>query len=279
MKKLLLIPKSLDEINKTKDIVDGFIVGIKNYSVNMNLYIDINDIKDLPTDKEIFISLNKNFNSTDIKNIEKLLLDLNNYNIKGVLFYDVGVLNIYNRLDLNYDLVLSQEHLSTNYNTINFYYDNGVNYAYLSSDITKEEIDIIKKNTKIKIMVNAFGYLPMFVSKRHIVKNYLDNFKLEDSSKINYIEKEGNIYPIIDTLDGTYVYSANIQNGLIDLIDIDYDYNVINSFEIEDIEEVLDIFKNVNNENKYELNEKLSSKYKNMDTGFLNKKTIYKVKK
>lgn len=279
MKKLLLIPKSLDEINKTKDIVDGFIIGIKNYSVNMNLYIDINDIKDLPTDKELFISLNKNFNSTDIKNIEKLLLDLNNYNIKGVLFYDVGVLNIYNRLDLNYDLVLSQEHLSTNYNTINFYYDNGVNYAYLSSDITKEEIDIIKKNTKTKIMVNAFGYLPMFVSKRHIVKNYLDNFKLKDSSKINYIEKEGNIYPIIDTLDGTYVYSANIQNGLIDLIDIDYDYNVINSFEIEDIEEVLDIFKNVNNENKYELNEKLSSKYKNMDTGFLNKKTIYKVKK
>ena len=31
----------------------------------------------------------------------------------------------------------------------------------------------IRKNTQVKLMVNIFGYLPMFVSKRHIVKNYL----------------------------------------------------------------------------------------------------------
>ena len=49
--------------------------------------------------------------------LEELLLNLNKYSIKGVLFYDIGVLNIYNRLNLNYDLVWAQEHLTTNFNT------------------------------------------------------------------------------------------------------------------------------------------------------------------
>ena len=109
--------------------------------------------------------------------VKKILIELDNYKIKGVLYYDVAVLNIYRSLKLKYDLVWGCEHYATNYNTINYWHSFGVNYAYLSSDITLQEIIDITKNTKSKLMVNLFGYLPMFVSKRHIVKNYLNYFK------------------------------------------------------------------------------------------------------
>ena len=283
MSKILTIPSSFNEIEKTKDLVAGFIIGIKNMCVNTNFSIDITELDLLNTinNKDIFICLNKNMHNSDLDIVRNVLIELNNYNIKGVLYYDVGILNIYNSLDLNYDLVWAQEHLSTNYNTINYWNYFGVNYAYLSSDITEEEIIKICENSKCKLMVNVFGYLPMFVSKRHIVKNYLEYFNLEDNSNINYIYKEDKVYPIIDNNIGTQVYSNNILNGIKTSLKIDVDYIVLNSFNIEldKFISVIDMFKNVNSTNIEEYNEKLNNMFTNIDNGFLNTKTIYKVKK
>lgn len=281
MKKIITIPSSLEEIENTKNIVDGFIIGIKDMCVNTNFCISDLSILESIKDKDIFISLNKNMHNSDLDKLKEILLDLNNYNIKGVLYYDVGAYNIYKSLDLNYDLVWASEHLVTNYNTINYWNELGVKYAYLSSDITEEEIITISKNCKSKLMVNLFGYLPMFVSKRHIVKNYLEYFNLNDDSNINYIEKEDNIYPIIDNNTGTYVYSSNILNGIKSYLNIDVDYVVLNSFNIEldKFKEVINYFKSVNKDNVHEYDKRINDMFVNVDNGFLEKKTIYRVKK
>ena len=102
--KILTYPKNIDEINKTKNLVDGFIIGIKDMSVNANMYIeDLSILNNI--DKDIFICLNKNMHNSDLDKLRKILIDLNKYNIKGILYYDVAVLSIYKSLDLNYDLV------------------------------------------------------------------------------------------------------------------------------------------------------------------------------
>lgn len=275
MGKIVLIPKSISELNID---VDGFIIGLKDYSVNMNLYVDICDLDSLDYNKEIFIAINKNMENIDIDNLRSILEKLNNYNIKGILIYDVGILNMCKSLNLNYDLILSQEHLSTNYKTISFYEKHGINGVYLSSDITLDEINNITKNIKSYSMANVFGYLPMFVSKRHIVKNYLNNFNISDNSNVNYIEKEGNVYPIIDNHLGTVCYGSNILNGIKESLSMNVEYKVINSFNIDNIEEVIELFKNVNKNNIEENFTKLNSMFTNIDNGFLNRKTIYKVK-
>ncbi len=283
MSKILTIPSNINEIEKTKTIVDGFIIGIKDMCVNTNFCIDMAelDLLNKLKDKDIFISLNKNMHNKDLETVKEILIKLNNYNIKGVLYYDVGVLNIYNKLDLNYDLVWSQEHLTTNYNTINYWNKMGAKYAYISSDITEEEIIKITENSKSKLLVTLFGYLPMFVSKRHIIKNYLEYFKLNDESNINYIEKEDKTYPIIDNSIGTQVYSNNILNGIKSSLNINVDYIILNSFgiELDKFINIIEMFKTVNKDNVEEYNEKINSMFTNVDYGFLNTKTIYRVKK
>lgn len=283
MSKILTIPSSFEEIEKTKEKIDGFIIGIKDMCVNTNLLIDIEelDLLNKLNDKDIFISLNKNMHNKDLNIVKDILIKLNDYNIKGVLYYDVGILNIYNSLDLNYDLVWSQEHLTTNYNTINFWNSFGVKYTYISSDITEEEIIEISKKSNSKLMVTLFGYLPMFVSKRHIINNYLEYFNLNDDSKINYMEKEGKTYPIIDNNIGTQVYSNNILNGIKSKLNLDVEYIVLNSFNI-DLDKfinIIDMFKTVNKDNVEEYNDKINNMFINVDEGFLNTKTIYRVKK
>ena len=280
MCKILTIPSSLNEIKITNKKVDGFIIGIKDMSVNVNYYIDdldlLNDI-----DKDIFICLNKNMHNSDLKLLKDILIKLNDYNIKGVIYYDIAILNIYNSLDLNYDLVWGQEHLATNYSTINYWNSFGVNYTYLSSDITEDEIKEISKNSKSKLMVNLFGYLPMFVSKRHIVKNYLEYFNLYDKSSVNYMEKEDKIYPIIDNNVGTQVYSNDILNGIKTKLNIDVEYIVLNSFNIEldKFISIIDMFSSVDNSNVDEYNSKINNMFNNVGEGFLNTRTVYRVKR
>ena len=141
----------------------------------------------------------------------------------------------------------------------------------------------MKKNSLSKLIVTVFGYLPMFVSERHLVKNYLKTFNLNDNSNINYIENNGNIYPIIDDNLGTIAYSSHILNGINEVLEFkenNIDYILLNSYLIEDdkFEIVLDLFNNVNSFNVLEYSKKIEENF-SCDNGFLNKETIYKVKK
>ena len=150
--------------------------------------------------------------------------------------------------------------MTTNYATANYWYDKGVKYTYLSSELTKREIKEIKEKAKGKIFVNTFGYIPMFTSRRHLVNNYLDTFSLKESG--NKIYKEGKYYFINDLEEGTSVYSDYILNIK---EDIDADYIVFNSNLIDE-KDFIEILKDYKN-----------NKFKE-ETGFLYQETIYKVK-
>lgn len=272
--KTLIIPNSLDQIKKCENYIDGVVVGLKGLSVNVNLYLTIEEINALKIDKEVFVAINKNIHNKDLDVLTNVLKNLKN--IKGILYYDAAVVRLYNQIKPNYDLVWSQEHLATSAVTCNYWYQNNVNYAYLSAEITLDEILEISESTSMKLMVPIFGYLPMFVSKRHLVKNYLEYFKLNDDSELNFLEKEGKIYPIIDS-EVTMVYSANILNGIsaLEPLENKIEYVVLNAFNIDDEKflKVCEIYKNRKNL------EEIETMFSNLDTGFLYKETIYKVKK
>lgn len=286
MKKIVL-PIDIDQIKKSLSYCDAYLVGIKGLSINMNMYVDINDldnIKQLIGNKELFIGLNKNMFNSDINKLRDFMIKLNDYDIKGVFYYDVGVLNIYNSIDTNYELVWASNHATTNYNTINYWYNMGVNYCLVSSDITFDDIIEIINNTTCKLIVPVFGYQTMFNSRRHIVKNYLDYFKLSDNSNVNYIKKEGKVYPIIDDNDGTVVYTNYILNGVKEynsLVNNGVDYCLLNGFNIES-EKFIDVLKLVNDINDSNIDhiyKKINSLFNNIETGFFYKDTIAKVKK
>lgn len=270
----LIIPKSLEEIESLKSYYDGIIIGIDGLSVNVNLYLTVDDVNKLNIDKEIFVALNKNMHNKDLEILEKTMKSLKN--IKGILYYDAAVVALYNEIKPDYDLVWSQEHMTTSSVTCNYWKSKGASYTYLSCDITLEEILNIRKQTDMKLIVPIFGYLPMFVSKRHLVKNYLNCFNLKDDSKMHYLEKEGNKYPILDD-ELTSVYSANILSSIEAYKELEkssIDYVTFNSFNINetDFEEVLKIYNDKSSK-------KIEELFSNVDTGFLYKETYYRVKK
>ena len=84
--------------------------------------------------------------------------------------------------------------------------------------------------------------------------------------------KSNDYYKIVEDDNGTYILGSKVLNLL--KYDLDVDYEIISSYLIGDVKEVLDIFINKDVSKNNYLNEKY-----NCDEGFINKKTIYKVKK
>lgn len=277
----LIISNNLKQITDNLDLIDGVILSLKNFSVNTLYQVSMSELDSLfkiLKNKEVFISLNKNIENNELESLEKTLLELNKYPIKGVLYSDTAFVTFKDKL--NYDLVWAQEHLTTNYETINYWNNFGVNYAYLSSDITLNEINNISNNTCVKLMANIFGYIPMFTSKRHLVKNYLKTFNISDESLVNYIKKEGKIYPIIDK-SHTCVFTNNILNAINEYFNINVDYFVINGFLIDDdkFNKVLNIINDVNKDNIDDSFNKINELFNNTDSMFLYKETISRVKR
>ena len=277
---ILIMPDNYNQIVENINLYDGIILSIEKFSVNSRYKITLMELKKILKilkGKEVYISINKNIEDSELDDLENLLYQLKNYNINGVIYSDLAILTYKDKL--NYKLIWGQEHLVTNYETINYYDNLGIDGAYLSSDITKKEIIEIINNTNTKIFINVFGYIPMFVSKRNIVKNYLKNFNIRSKSEVYYMKKEGKTYPIIDT-DLTYVYANNIFNGIEEYFNIKSDYYICNGFliENENFSEVLSLINNINKKNVKKISEKVNSMFINVDTGFLYKETVSKIK-
>ena len=174
----LLISTNTLELDTYLKFTNSFLIGLENYSIN---YYEANlkEIKELLNKYpkiELFISLNKNIFNSDLKDLKNKLREISKLNIKGLFFYDLSILNIVKELNLNIPLVISQDHLITNYNICNYYLDKGVKYAYLSTDITTEEIKEIKEKSNIKLIVFFFGHLLISHSKRKLVSNFYNYY-------------------------------------------------------------------------------------------------------
>ena len=73
--KIVVKPKNIYNLNKMK--ANAFIFGMKDFSVNVTLAIDIKTLASLVKklkDKEIFVSIDKNIFDKDIEKLKQLLI-------------------------------------------------------------------------------------------------------------------------------------------------------------------------------------------------------------
>jgi len=286
MNKICLMPKTKDEINLD---VDAVIIGYKDFNSLNVLELDINEIKELREyyNRELYISFNQLIHEDKISLVKEILEELSKININGLLFDDLGILQIVKENNLNINLIWSNTHQVTNYMTINNYEKIGVKGALISPDITLSEIIEIKDNVKEKLFVPIFGKFEIFSSNRFLLSNYLKYINKGTTDKTYYIENKDTKYPIYEDNNGTHIINGNILNGLneyVKLLKINIDYIVINSYDVDNIPLVINNFNKVRRmyeENNIDesvisiLEQQLTD---DINKGFLYTETIYKVK-
>ena len=270
MSKLIVSVNSYEQMNRLMDKdIYGVMLYIDKLSVNSSFYVDIDDIKNIDfKDKKIYLVMNKIMHNNDLDMVRDNLSKIKDMDVK-ILFYDMSVYNISKELGMVDKLVIYQDHLNASILSNKFYYDLGITGSYISSDITGEELLEIKNNSDMDVYFTCYGYVPIFYSRRYLIKNYLKFVDREDiSGNYSIVSDMDKEYPIMEEGYGTTIYSeypVNLINYLDYLKDIDYLVMHSNLINDDDFEKMVDKFIN---------RDKMDDCY----LGFFNTKTIFKVK-
>jgi len=280
--KLLVIPKNKECFLQE---VDGYILPLKDFSVSYEDSFDLREISEIvQTGKEVFVVINKNIFNHEIKLLEEILYALEKVGPTGVFFYDLSVLSIVKRLSLKISLVWNQTHMVTNYNTINYYLSKGVKGALLANEITLDEMVEIRKKTDAKLFVNIIYRPIMSFTRRSLIHNFYKSSGIDsNANKLVIHEKiSGDDFLLKEEKDGTTFFHGRIVNGLSALpvwIENNFDYGIIDLANLEDGvgELCLKTVRSIIDGEKFVDTANISSKIGDY-TGFLYKKTIYRVK-
>lgn len=234
--------------------INNFLFGVKGFSIGYQEY----NLEEIPENS--YLMLNRVMDCECIANLREMLPQIKRF--RGIVFEDIGVFNLLK--DSNIELIWNQNHFQTNYNSINFWLNQGCSSSFISNEITEEEINyILEKSTK-PLVLTIFGKNQIMYSRRRLLTNFNTYANLPNYNKmiLKTNVRDNNFYAL-ETDYGTILFNNTYFNYLKYANTVDdnkirfyYVYNLDNSPEY--IEEIL--------------------KGKEVgDTGFLNKKTVYKM--
>ena len=198
-KDIVLLLDNLDLIKKAKEVgVTTFLFPVKDYTVGFLNTYQIAEIKE-----ESFILINRNLTNSDIDSLKDMLSNLPS-NIKGVVFEDLGLINILK--DTNLIKIYNAKHLNCSTNSV-LAMLKYVDSVILSTDLTEEEINNILNNTNKRCSVYAFGLNQIMYSRRTLISNYAKEYDLKEERSIEVLENVSNqLFKVVENEYGTVFY-------------------------------------------------------------------------
>lgn len=257
--KILINIEQLTDIDSYKKIgINNFLFAVSDFSIGYKTF-KISDIEKLECNK--YLLINRIFNSEDCENFKKIIPELSNFD--GIVFEDIAVYNILKSTNIN--LIWNQTHFATNYSSINYWLEL-VDSAVISNELTLDEVrDILDKSNK-KLVLNIFGKNPIMYSRRTLLTNFNKNFNLSSNKEMVLNESiTKNEFLATETDKGTFIFNNSYFNLMPYLKDFNND-------------KILYYLIYPNGLSASEIDEYINGKLDNTNDGFMNKKTIYKLR-
>lgn len=253
--------KILITINSVEDIEEYSKLGITNYVFPLKGFcVGIPNtflIASIPNNINAYIYLNRIFDNKGIDEVKELLSKLPKH-IKGIIFDDLGVLNILK--DYKLEKILYLSHFNSNVLSIKEYL-NYVDSVVVCTDLNEEEIEHITSSIPGKLTLCIFGFLSAMYSRRLLLDNYQKFYDLP-SKNLLIISNDNNKFMVYENEYGTVLYHLPCYNGL-DLQKYNAKYYLINTAFIS-TKDIIDA-----------LNDKCNIE---TDRAFLDSSLIYKLK-
>jgi len=212
--KLIVELQDIKQI-KPYQAVAGWLIGVESLSSQGSAFFPIAKIPEIiarAKEYNQFVAINAGriFNDSELKKAEKILAKLKKWNIRYYFYTDLGFYELAKARKL--PLVYQAATYLTNSPDVNAFLDENESVV-VAQEISKDELVTITKNAKKDVMVEAFGRLSIFYSKRKLMTNYFqyrawgNDPKGSDYSIVE--EKRSEHYPIEENESGTLIYSSH----------------------------------------------------------------------
>ena len=256
--KIIININKLTEIEEYKKIgITNFLFAVKDFSIGYKEF-ELNGLKNL--NENIYLLINRIMDTETINKFKEIISELDF--VKGIFFEDLGIYQVLK--NTNIPLIYNQTQFATNTLSINHWLDR-VDSAVISNSLCENEIIDIINNVKKPIIFNVFAKNMVMYSRRKLLTNYNNYYKLDKKDQIVIRETfKGEKFDLKEAKYGTVIFNDlyfNYSSILPKLNTNNIKFYYINNLDlpVEDIKKLL------------------NGNYINADDGFLNKKTIFKV--
>lgn len=198
-------------IPNNKDVIfNNLILPLKDYSIGFDVYYTVSEINSLSRKLNVSVIINKFLHKEDIKNIINIINELEIDNIKYIFVEDLGLVSL---LDNN-KVVVSQNHIINNYDSINYFKSLGYSNILVNNDLTINELKEIISKTSSNLFMYFISKNNLMYSKRRLLTAF-SNYKNSDILKKEVItEKVSNHKLIIKEENcGTCIFNKRIFAG------------------------------------------------------------------
>lgn len=244
---------SLEEIERL-NYADSYLFGNNSFSIYSIGSFPLNNLKKIVEkihflNKKAYILVNKIFFDNELDKLYKHLKQLKEINVDGIFFSDFAVYQIAKKLNICHLLIFYHETLSRNSYDINEFINLNIKKVIISKDANLE--DIKKLKNKEKLGISIFGYFPIYYSKRKVLTNQKNTYKLKINKQEIFQLKEQKreeLYYLIENKNGSVIFNAfplNYYNYLNVLKNYVSSF-IINSsfFDLDSINEFINKCKN-----------------------------------
>lgn len=235
---LLLDNKSL--ISKIKKSNITFLFPIEGFTVGFNHPFALEEIKE----ENAYIFVNRMLDHKGILAFQNMLQNLPS-NIKGIVFDDIGVLEVLKTTPNSLVKILFLNHFNCNSLSINTYLED-CDSVVVSTDITKDEVSSILAKALKPLVLYTFGHINIMYSRRKLITNYNEHFHVHAPLVSNLTNDLKQQFKIIENEYGTVIYTKKPFNGLYMRGSNNILHYLINTVFLDD-EEVMNVINSTTN--------------------------------
>ncbi len=169
--------------------------------------------------KKVYVALNIYARDNMYAEIEEQVNKLNEAKVDGLIISDGGIVELVKNIAPEIPIHISTQANITSYHTSNFWKKNGATRVILARELCKDEIKEIKEKTNMEVEIFIHGAICYSYSGRCHLSDFLASRcgNLGDCAQScrwaynMYIEEKnnpGNIMPVQEDLNGTYILSS-----------------------------------------------------------------------
>ena len=205
---LLLVSNKtmVEELKEESNIT--FLFPVKDFTVGFKEVFSLEEI----TIPHAYLFVNRLLDHEEILYFKDFIKQLPS-NIEGIVFDDIGVLQVLNEIENSLTKILFLNHFNCNYISINSYLEY-VDSVVVSTDVTEKEVDEILLKANKPLVIYTFGHMNIMYSRRKLISNYNEHFKLNDPSISVLTNDLGQQFKMVENEYGTVIYTNLPFNGL-----------------------------------------------------------------
>ena len=212
--------QNLDDVLK---VADGVIIGDAMYAkaLTHDFKEEMFDIieKTHQQQKEIFILFNRLYTDKELLEIKTYIKRFPVNKITGFIGADIGLISIFKAFGLESKFIYNPETLLTNDEDFNDLVSEGIMGAFVSKEITLEDIIEIGKLKQYQLFYFGHGHMSMFYSKRQMLDTFSDyqnkpnTLHHDKTLTLKEFKRVDETYPVLEDEAGTHVFRGAVFNS------------------------------------------------------------------